>query len=57
MTFESSTEEDSPRKPPSAARSNRVLGGVAIKSLFKSLTEMSEEDVAEIDRELDKCYR
>ena len=40
-----------------AARSSRVLGGVAKNSLFQRLTEMSDEDVVEFGQELDKCYR
>ena len=42
VTSESSTEEHSPRKTPMAARSSRVLGGLAKKSLFQSLTEISD---------------
>ena len=40
-----------------AARSNRILRGIAKKSLFQSLAEMSDEDAVEIGKELDRCYR
>ena len=56
----SSTEEDSPRRPGSfEARSSRFLGAQAVakKALFQSLSELSEEEVAEFGREIDRCYR
>ena len=38
-----------------AARATRVLG-VAKKSLFQSLTEMSDENAKEFGKEIDRCY-
>ena len=54
----SSTEEDSPRRPgPFEARASRVLGAMAKKTLFQNLSELSEDEVAEFGREIDRCYR
>ena len=58
----SSTEEDSPRRPgPFEARASRVLGAVAKKTLFQTLSELSEDEEAEfgrgIGKEIERCYR
>ena len=34
-----------------------VLGDTAKKSLFQKLQTLSEEDVSELGREIDRCYR
>ena len=54
---EYSTEEASRRKTPMASRSSRVLGGLAKKSLFQELNSLSEEEIVEIGREMDRCYK